>query len=511
MRIAPNLFMMVHYMTDQTLGHFFGFGLFSFDPRFHRGKDMTTIIETDRTTERTLAAEDVYFVGADVEVIVSTSGTSAIDASSFAADNIQMFIDGTVIGASTTNVTTGDGYGIYSGGDSVHISIGTTGHVFGYDRGIYLGGDNAILINDGLIEARDDVAVYLSTSSDTKVVNNGTMRSSGNDLIFSFANASPVDIINYGEMLGGKLWAQSGDMIIQNHGLIDAYNSSEAIDADFGINTLELNNTGTIRSLGTFAITIDGEDDVIRNTGTIEGGISSSNGTGGATVINQGLVGGLIDLGTAADRYRGNGWLDDSLIMDGGADVVSNRGHITGTVFLGDGDDIYKGGGTVGEHVDGGDGADDIKGGNGEDDLRGGLAADLLQGRNGDDFLDGGKGHDTLKGGRGDDTLDGGNGDDELHAGRGADMLTGGIGDDIFVFNRHAENVTITDFTNSEDKIDLSDFGLRNSDFGALISPNITQAASSDVFLDLDVIGGTGSILIQGLALADVSSDDFIL
>ncbi|EGU32930.1 autotransporter adhesin [Vibrio sp. N418] len=77
----------------------------------------------------------------------------------------------------------------------------------------------------------------------------------------------------------------------------------------------------------------------------------------------------------------------------------------------------------------------------------------------GDDRIVGGDGGDILTGGAGNDEIIGGAGADTIDGGLGSDILTGGTGNDIFVWHEISDGATdtITDFTISEDKIDLRD------------------------------------------------------
>ena len=80
--------------------------------------------------------------------------------------------------------------------------------------------------------------------------------------------------------------------------------------------------------------------------------------------------------------------------------------------------------------------------------------ADKLVGDAGDNFLDGKAGNDVLNGGAGNDIL---------YGGAGRDIMTGGAGNDVFLFKAVSDMGTkastrdiITDFTQGQDKIDLS-------------------------------------------------------
>jgi len=67
--------------------------------------------------------------------------------------------------------------------------------------------------------------------------------------------------------------------------------------------------------------------------------------------------------------------------------------------------------------------------------------------------------------GDGDDVLIGNDVDNELFAGRGENILTGNGGNDTFIIKKDSTTQdTITDFTIGEDKLDLSDLGVRSFD-----------------------------------------------
>ncbi|MBC7001273.1 type I secretion C-terminal target domain-containing protein, partial [Photobacterium sp. BZF1] len=108
--------------------------------------------------------------------------------------------------------------------------------------------------------------------------------------------------------------------------------------------------------------------------------------------------------------------------------------------------------------VDASDEGDYLYGLDGEDILTGGDADDYLFGGDGNDVLDGQGGSDDLVGGEGDDSLSGGNDDDVLQGGDGDDILTGDAGSDLFTWDEDASGTDIiTDFTLSEDQLDLSE------------------------------------------------------
>jgi Ca2+-binding RTX toxin-like protein len=142
--------------------------------------------------------------------------------------------------------------------------------------------------------------------------------------------------------------------------------------------------------------------------------------------------------------------------------------------------DVFVGAGGN-DVVLGDSGNDTVSGGSGDDNLDGGMGDDVLNGGDGNDILRGGVGehhwgrhpsppfggNDSLNGGDGADTLDAGDGADTLAGGLGGDYLVGGEGADMFKYTavKESQNViingvsqmdVIADFTQGQDKIDLS-------------------------------------------------------
>lgn len=250
--------------------------------------------------------------------------------------------------------------------------------------------------------------------------------------------------------------AFSNDLHIRNSGQIiggpdaGAYSGSSTIESDGALTWIH--NSGEIFGEIT-AIEVTGGKSVIINTGTITGDITLANTDD--KVINDGLIDGDLDLGDGANLF-----------------VARGDGVVTGQVL-------------------GGDNEDTLKGGSSDDDLSGGRAADTLMGRGGEDTLSGGAGRDTLNGGRGDDTLEGGN------------------GADVFTFRRHDGDDVIVDFQNNSDQIDISAFGVRAADFGTVVAAALSETPNG-VLLDFSLMGGSGTVLVDGLTLANADAPDFI-
>ena len=148
------------------------------------------------------------------------------------------------------------------------------------------------------------------------------------------------------------------------------------------------------------------------------------------------------------------------------------------------------------------------------ENLTGSAHNDVLAGDRRDNVLDGGAGDDTLYGGPGggDDLMLGNAGNDRLFGGRGRDRLEGGPGDDrlsggpdgdVFVFAPGHGADVITDFTNRQDRIDLTAFDLPG--YEALT----VTSGTGGVSIDLSAHDG-GTILLEGFATASLDAGDFL-
>ncbi|MGR5391649.1 Calx-beta domain-containing protein [Vibrio crassostreae] len=132
------------------------------------------------------------------------------------------------------------------------------------------------------------------------------------------------------------------------------------------------------------------------------------------------------------------------------------------------------------------------------------------------DYLYGDDGNDILFGHGGNDVLEGGKGDDILVGGSGNDLLTGGEGDDLFVIGE-ADFVNsldvITDFTVTEDHIDLSDLLHNGENMDDLLGDVTAKVVdSNDVELHIDRDGNHQTIKLEDavdqLGYVDVNSGD---
>jgi Ca2+-binding RTX toxin-like protein len=190
-------------------------------------------------------------------------------------------------------------------------------------------------------------------------------------------------------------------------------------------------------------------------------------------------------------------------------------GNVSSTIIVmapgsgGNGPDTYDGsnsqdtlyGGTGNDQVYGHGGGDHIYGENGADtSLYGQAGDDFIYGGSGSDTIFGGSGNDTIYGntspdvggdsgdfiygGSGRDTIDGQDGNDVIYGGTGQDLLTGGAGNDTFVYTKATDTGDfIFDFTQGQDKIDLSALGLTAASFDGALSAKGAVGAHEFGFL----------------------------
>ncbi|MEG4087977.1 calcium-binding protein [Microcoleus sp. Pol12B4] len=136
-----------------------------------------------------------------------------------------------------------------------------------------------------------------------------------------------------------------------------------------------------------------------------------------------------------------------------------------------------------------------------DNNLNGTNGNDILTGTNGNDIINGLRGNDNLSGGGGNDNLSGGKGFDTLNSGLGNDILVGGAGNDVFVLGAGLGVDTISDFTNSQDTMQL----INGLTFGQLaISPGTDRT--------LVTVASSGQVLASLIGVAPnlIGSEDFI-
>ncbi len=173
---------------------------------------------------------------------------------------------------------------------------------------------------------------------------------------------------------------------------------------------------------------------------------------------------------------------DDSIIGGSGDDIIDGGDGFDYLNFIDQGFDAV-GSATQGVSVNltTGEVTDDFGNSDQVSNIEGVIGsnfADLVHGdennntfiaRAGNDELYGHGGQDIINGGAGNDTIDGGDGEDTINGDIGDDILTGGANADFFQFATFtgggglpSGHDTITDFSVSEDVINLAPFGIAN-------------------------------------------------
>ncbi|WP_246139548.1 calcium-binding protein [Phaeobacter marinintestinus] len=329
------------------------------------------------------------------------------------------------------------------------------------------------------------------------LTNHGTMQATSNSLIQKFTDpalSNTLTIYNTGNMYGVANGEYPGK------GLIDSA-ALHTVITNFGF------IGGTDLAIHTYDTASDDGDTFIENYGIIDGDVDVNTSTDDR-IENYGSILGDVSMGDGNDVYRGSGEVTGTINGDNGNDTI--LGGAGGDEILG-GFGIDRLNGRGGDDViDGGSQNDVIHGNAGDDNIIGGGGQDNLFGDAGDDTMDGGFGNDTMLGGAGRDSMNGGGGNDRLTGGLGDDDLTGGAGNDTFVMTRHSGNDTITDFADGADRIDISAFGILIGDFATEVAPGLSGIPGGSTLLDLSALGGTGSVVIEGVALADITAADFI-
>ncbi|MEM9212774.1 MAG: calcium-binding protein [Cyanobacteria bacterium P01_F01_bin.150] len=153
-------------------------------------------------------------------------------------------------------------------------------------------------------------------------------------------------------------------------------------------------------------------------------------------------------------------------------------------------------------------GADRIRGSDTADTISGNGGRDILIGLAGDDTITGGAGRDSVRGGRGKDSLFGNGGNDKIFGGQGNDTMFGGGGSDIIVGNRGRDTFvleqksgrdTFRDFTDSQDRLGLSD-GLEFDDLSFIDRGKNVLIRS----------GNNALALVRGINADQLTEADFV-
>ena len=480
------------------------------------------------------------------------------------------FIARDVIIGSTDNRAISTDLGQGSG--SINLII--EGVVSGEEEGIYLSNSEGTI--DATIVIDDEGAVYSATQEAIAVdslqfvpggtmslTNEGTVRGAGAGV--SGVRLDEMFITNSGEIsttaADGSAYAVIGltaGFYLANTGVISAVGGAGAIGASVYLedqvgSAFIVENSGTIIGGNVGAIMTAFMADQITNDGLIEGDIylsfQETEGLYDATadiITNSGSIFGDVYFGEAEDQF------------------IGETGEIIGTIYGLGGDDLIKSG-SADDMINGGEGADEMWGGAGsdtasyedslegvrvslnagagwfgdaqgdelheienligstkKDTLIGSASANIIDGGVNDDIISGLGGNDRLFGGNSEDNILGGSGNDYISGDRHQDRLTGGTGEDVFAFldlidsgPLQSERDNITDFTQGEDLIDLTELGdltFGGSSFTGVAGEIIHYfvAADTRTVVEVDIDGDSNAdfaILLSNAAITMTAAD----
>ena len=340
---------------------------------------------------------------------------------------------------------------------------------------------------------------FTGNAGDDRAVGNGgndTLSGlAGNDSLFG---GSGNDSLNGGtgddSMEGGTgndvfVVDSAGDIVVELSGagtdrVNTTLNSFNLATSAANVENLTFTGTGDFTATGS------------SSANTIIGGSGNDSifGSGGNDSITGNAGNDTIDGGTGADTMVG-GAGNDTYYVNSTSDIVTEvAGNGTDTIIT----TVTRTASTSIENM--------ILDGTADINATGTQFRNVLTGNSGANVLNGLDGNDTLIGGLGNDTLNGGNGADILTGGGGNDSLVGGANVDSFVFDTTgfgADRISGFVATAGADHEVINLSGLGVGGFGDLTVTSTAAGALIDV-------AGHGTILVEGVAAASITADDFL-
>ncbi|MDV3350047.1 calcium-binding protein, partial [Leptothoe sp. LEGE 181152] len=366
------------------------------------------------------------------------------------------------------------------------------------------------------------------------VVNRGTITSEVNvgflgGLVVEDGVAFDGQINNSGSISGPRNGLYIGDadhdLSIVNSGQIESGSRAVNLDGD----NVTLVNQGSILGTGTQrngTVYLDGTADNIsinNQLGTIDAGVAGS-GISVQVGAASGLGDGIDDLELSADisnsgliQGRGDSSVPAGirLFVGSGLTEATFSGDITNELngviaseeqagILIESGVIFDGQITNFGTISGGNGlAIDADGALGSVDIlnAGTLNGEVRLGVGDDRFVQISTGDVVVSGGLGNDEITGGTGNDSLNGGSDDDLLTGGLGSDTFRFESNSGNDVVTDFSVTDDILDVEAiFDGFHDVLGA------ASQVGNDTLLDL---GNDNSVLLAGVDVNSLTSNNF--
>lgn len=327
----------------------------------------------------------------------------------------------------------------------------------------------------------------------------------GNDQVRAAAGADYI----LGETGNDTIYGgEGGDLLFGGAGA-DVLNGDEGNDFLYG----GVGNDNLLGGAGADFLYGEGSNDTLQGgdgADTVLGGDGDDLLYGDANddSMDGGIGNDIIYAGDGADFARG--W-DGNDVISGGAGNDQLYGDLgNDSLDGGDGADIIYGGagndyavgGIGGDVLIGQEGNDDLRGGADDDSIDGGADNDSLYGGDGSDYILGGTGADVLFGEAGSDQLRGDAGNDTVVGGGGGDTLFGGTGADVFVFAVGSGVDSINDWTDGEDRIDITGYA------GATFANTVISQNGVNTLITF--VGGDQVILLNTNA-ATVTIADFIV
>ena len=377
-------------------------------------------------------------------------------------------------GTITTEVNVG-----FLGGLVVEDGVGFDGTITNEARGVISGPRNGLYIGN----AEHDLTVdnFGRIESGSRAVN-----LDGDFVTFN----NHGEVIGVGDQRNGTLYLDgtADNVTVTNgrHGEIDAGrgNDGSGVSVQVGSSSEDaLNENITLENDGL----IQGRGD-----GNVPAGVRFFNGSGEDVATVTGSISNG-EHGTIASETAAGILIEDGVAFNG---TITNAGVIRG----GNGVAIDAGGSE-------GDITLNQNGGEIDGDVRLGSGADVVNVNDGviDGDLDTGDGADVVT--LGDD----GSVTGSISGGAGNDLLNAGNDADTFLFETGTGQDRVAQFSTSEDRLDVSDFGF--ADFAA-VQAAATEAVvdgQTSTVIDLDGAAGADQVTLLGVALADLSASNVIL
>ena len=261
------------------------------------------------TDNYSLGDGDSLFVGADATVI-NTGSFNAVKASG----TVSLQILGDVV-ATANNAIDASG--------TMRLTVGRDGSILSPNVAVSSSGANSVINNNGLIASQQFGGIELQ-GNDSLLTNSGTIEGGNVPVYLSgsnirFVNTGAVTQVGQQSGFGNGVYIAGNGIVIENLGTISSIQSA-GIDFSLGTDmTATFINRGTLDSAASFGISGSSGNEIVVNSGTINGRITLEGGDDQID-LRGGIVRGTIELNDGNDRAT----IDTSNasgieVIDGGA------------------------------------------------------------------------------------------------------------------------------------------------------------------------------------------------